>query len=221
MVLFARSHSFRTLFLWMVAVFSVAGFVEGFGFGAELLFLINTLVLLSAVRAVQEKHVRRMLLMAAAVTIASNLAAYATIAEFIDVISLCCNLGMFSYLTWLVFLKVFSGRSVDADTIFGAVCIYVLLGLSWAVAYQLIELVDPGSFQATFDAAPPIAAAIEDYLRTYVYFSFTTLTSTGYGDIVPISSPARYAAILESMCGQIYLTVLVARVVGLHLSSFR
>jgi voltage-gated potassium channel Kch len=78
----------------------------------------------------------------------------------------------------------------------------------------LLEELQPGSFVG-LSAVPP-----NDYVARYMevrYFSFITLTTVGYGDIVPHSSATRSLAALEAIVGQIYLTVLIARLVGLHI----
>ena len=106
-----------------------------------------------------------------------------------------------------------SGR-VTIDRIFAAVCVYMLIGFAWTFAYALLEEIAPGSF-----AALPEIGRNDDVARVLRlrYFSFMTLTTVGYGDILPRSSAARTMAVLEAVMGQIYLMVLVARLVGLHI----
>lgn len=221
-ILLAGSRSFRGLFLWIVGVLIAAAFAEGNDFGEEIIFLAMTLVLLSAVRAVHERHGQKTFLTLAGVTLLGNLGAYATVNWAVDVSALILNLLVFSYISWLIFLKVFSGARVDSDTIFGAVCVYILIGIVCAVGYQLIDLIEPGALAlAEPGRIPGEPNVIDSFLRTYVYFSFVTLTSTGFGDIVPVNSVARYLSILEAVTGQIYMSVLVARLVGLHITSAR
>jgi hypothetical protein len=100
------------------------------------------------------------------------------------------------------------------DRIFAAVCVYMLIGYAWTFAYALIEDLQPGSFVAL--TTIPSNNYVERVLQMR-YFSFMTLTTVGYGDIVPHSPVARTVAGLEAITGQIYLTVLVARLVGLHI----
>ena len=106
-----------------------------------------------------------------------------------------------------------SGR-VTMDRIFAVVCVYMLIGFAWTFAYALLEEVKPGSFAAV----PELGH--DDYVARMLrlrYFSFMTLTTVGYGDIVPRSPAAHTMAVLEAVMGQIYLMVLVARLVGLHI----
>ncbi len=106
-----------------------------------------------------------------------------------------------------------SGR-VTADKIFAAVSVYMLIGYAWTFAYALLDEMQPGSFAALAEAPRHDYAARVMQLR---YFSFMMLMTVGYGDVVPRSAATRTMATLEAVMGQIYLTVLVARLVGLHI----
>ncbi len=106
-------------------------------------------------------------------------------------------------------------REVTGDMIYGAVCAYLLIGMSWAFAFSLMELLEPGSFVM----ATPDRASTGNVLPDFFYYSFVTLTTLGYGDITPVNPPARALSTLEAVVGQIYLTVLIARLIGLHISQ--
>jgi hypothetical protein len=95
---------------------------------------------------------------------------------------------------------------VDRERLLAALDAYLLAGLLFAVGYALLDRVWPGSF----GAASPLGVG------RAIYFSFVTLATLGYGDIVPASEPARGLALLEGISGNLYLTVLVARLVGLY-----
>jgi voltage-gated potassium channel len=109
---------------------------------------------------------------------------------------------------------VLHSGSVTIDRIFAAVCVYMLIGFAWAFGYAFLEEMTPGSLAPLHDAGPT------DYVTHILelrYFSFMTLTTVGYGDIIPRSAAARTMAVIEAVMGQIYLAVLVARLVGLHI----
>jgi hypothetical protein len=106
---------------------------------------------------------------------------------------------------------VLQEETVDANTVFGALCAYLFVGLSFAVIYEVGTHMNPDAIYTPEDDAPTFV--------TWVYFSFTTLTTLGYGDIAPRTYPARMIAILEALIGQIYLVVVVARLVSAHLGS--
>ncbi len=97
---------------------------------------------------------------------------------------------------------------VDAERIAAALDAYLLAGLVFGVGYWVLEQTWPGSF------GPPGAGRLD--LARAIYFSFVTLATLGYGDIVPASDTARGLAILEGVGGQMYLAVLVARLVSLY-----
>jgi Ion channel len=105
-----------------------------------------------------------------------------------------------------------SGR-VTADKIFAAICAYLLIGYAWAFGYALLQELQPGAIVAT-------KVPGDDYIGRVIqmrYFSFATLTTVGYGDIVPRSAGAQTMMILEAITGQFYLVVLIGRLVGLHI----
>jgi voltage-gated potassium channel len=106
-----------------------------------------------------------------------------------------------------------SGR-VTSDKIFAAICVYLLVGFAWTYAYAFLDDMQPGSFVASTETGRTDYVAHVMQLR---YFSFMTLTTVGYGDVLPHSSAARTMAMLEAVMGQVYLAVLVARLVGLHI----
>jgi hypothetical protein len=128
-------------------------------------------------------------------------------------------LGVFWLYTTVVILgHVLSRQVVTLDTLAGAVCVYLQLGLIWAIGFFFIETFIPGSFSFTADPLTGGGRSRDDF-RLFTYYSFVTLTSLGYGDMVSLSAPARNLSFLEVAFGQVYLAVLVARLLGLHLAS--
>src|SRR5262245_11322015 len=108
----------------------------------------------------------------------------------------------------VVLAQAFRDDLVNVHRIQGAVAGYLLLGLAWAYAYELVAALAPGAFAS----AQPLAA----HERGYVYFSFVTLTTVGYGDVTPIHPVARSLALTEALTGQLYPAILLARLVSLH-----
>ncbi len=102
--------------------------------------------------------------------------------------------------------EVFGRARVDADTLAGAVCVYLLFGVAWTSAYALLVALEPEAF----------GASGPEGWTELLFFSFTTLTTTGYGDISPQTAPARSLAMLEYVTGVLYLTILVARLVSMY-----
>jgi hypothetical protein len=122
-----------------------------------------------------------------------------------------CAIIFFCLIALSLLFHVFGHERVTGDTIAGAICVFLLIGIIWMLAYQAIHFLDPKAFN-NIAAGGFSPAAIVDL----AYFSFVTLTTVGYGDITPISRPVRMFVVTEAIFGQIYLTVLVARLVGLY-----
>jgi len=112
----------------------------------------------------------------------------------------------------IAFHSVFLGVRVDINKVIGAICIYLMLGIMWAIFYFFLNVFKPGAFSGL------TAAAMQEQLSELIYYSFVTLTTLGYGEIVAVEPLARTLSYLEAVLGQIYLTVLVAALVGMHIS---
>lgn len=111
----------------------------------------------------------------------------------------------------LITARVFRSGGISVFRIFGAIAVYLLIGILWGEIYIFIYLLAPESFY--FD---PSTQHGEPPLSELIYFSFTTLTTLGFGDIVPVHPIARSMATLEALLGQLYPAVLLARLVTLY-----
>jgi hypothetical protein len=111
----------------------------------------------------------------------------------------------------VVLAQTFRAGPVNVHRIQGAVAAYLLLGLGWALAYELVALLAAGAFSGT-----GLAGAERP---SFVYFSFVTLTTVGYGDVTPVHPVARSLAVAEALTGQLYPAILLARLVSLTTSS--
>lgn len=110
--------------------------------------------------------------------------------------------------TFIAVAVAFRRGRVDSERIFAVLGAYLLTGLVFGIAYGLMNDVDPGAFRL-----PTTETARFEHA---VYMSFVVLTSLGFGDVVPISPIARGLTILEAVIGQMYMAVLVARLVSLY-----
>jgi hypothetical protein len=118
----------------------------------------------------------------------------------------------------LVLAHVLKGGRVTRDRIAAAICVYLLLGAVWAQAYTIMEVLHPGSFVLN-NALIGAESGIRYRAFDAFYFSFVTLTTLGYGDITPVHHVARAFATLEAVVGPLYLAILIARLVGLHIAQ--
>jgi len=132
------------------------------------------------------------------------------------------TLHVTSQLTLFVFLllatfnamrQVAIGSDISLNRIVGAICIYLLLGVMWSIAYSVLEYLQPGSFKGLTELASP--ARNPDW----IYFSFVTITTLGYGDITPLTQTARSLSFAEAIVGQFYIAVLVAGLVSAYISA--
>jgi hypothetical protein len=109
-------------------------------------------------------------------------------------------------------------RDLTWDSIFGAICGYLLLGVACALTYSMLYAANPAAFQLGDSVRMQIEQA--DYSRhIFIYYSFVTLTTVGYGDVIPLSVPARTLSWVEAMAGQLYLAILVAGLISALVAS--
>lgn len=104
---------------------------------------------------------------------------------------------------------LFRARSAELDTILGAICVYLLLALAWSQAYAIVDGAAEGAFLVAGESASLDATET-------LYFSFVTLTTLGYGDVVPRHEVARALAVLEATVGLLYVAIVIARLVTLY-----
>jgi voltage-gated potassium channel len=112
-------------------------------------------------------------------------------------------------ITLIILIHVLKDKKISINEIYGAICVYLLLGTIWGLFYFLIAYLNPSAI-----VSPTPITNHESQMTQSLYFSFITLTSTGYGDIYPVTSMARVVAYLEAIVGQLYLVVLIGWMVG-------
>ncbi|HXV18926.1 MAG TPA: potassium channel family protein [Candidatus Omnitrophota bacterium] len=110
----------------------------------------------------------------------------------------------------VLILQIAKEKTVSFDTVIGGVSVYFLLGVLWTFFYLLVLAYDPSAI---------LIMENQELASNMLYFSFSTLTTLGFGDILPKSGLAKSLAILETVTGQLYLAIYVARLVGLHFSE--
>ena len=137
--------------------------------------------------------------------------------EAFRILVLAVRFSYFSLTFFSIMHYVLDGSSVTSDKICGAISAYLLMGVTWSFVYALFYQIDPGSFRV-----PEQLLSTETVNSTWtMYFSFTTLTTLGYGDIVPQTPGAQSYAIMEAASGQIFLAVIIARLIALQMMHRR
>ncbi len=168
------------------------------------------LLLLTGVLALSERGFAwRLLMLGAIVAVAVHLGSWVVpVARPVIRLTSVLSLGL---LLIVVLGQTFRAGPVTFHRIQGAIAAYLLLGVIWADAYSLVELVRPGSFSAPADVLVNP--------RGWLYFSFMTLTTVGYGDVLPVHPAARSLAMLEAVTGPLYIAILLARLVSVAVPS--
>ncbi len=186
---------------------------KGFAGIRILMDIFITTILISAVYAVSKK--KHIILTAALL----GLPMFASIwtDNFVKVPSLIL-VGDFFGILFMAFIVIvilsfiFREQEVTSNTIYAAIVVYLLMAIMWAFVFSALESINPGSFaisEGQIEAGRPL----------FIYYSFITITTLGYGDITPVTAPANAFSSIEAVTGQIYLVVLVARLVGMHIAQ--
>jgi len=178
--------------------------VFGIGFG---------LVLISGIAATAQHTIP--LILFTTIALASAVIHWIRFADpspTLQLLDLGASLISSAMLSAVVLIQVFRDGEVTSHRVQGAVAVYLLLAMTWSFAYALIASLDPTAFQ---ESAIPNASEVDNH--RYMYFSFVTLTTLGLGDILPMSPLARLLVILESIIGQLFPVILIARLVSLEL----
>jgi hypothetical protein len=207
-----RVGHFRFLLFAIVLMFVLRPFLEGYVRIGLLTDIFFSLILLSGAYAFsQQRKTFLVVLFIAGPTLLLEAASYFVDSEPIEIAKRIGFTLFLGYVLAIILSHIFREKEVTEDLITGAVCAYMLIGILWTFVFYFVELAHEGSFA---QANP----ALHD-IGPFFYFSFVTLATLGYGDIVPLTGPARSLAILEAVTGQLYLAITIARLVGVHASQ--
>ncbi|HYB53745.1 MAG TPA: ion channel [Thermoanaerobaculia bacterium] len=211
-----RGLSAMLVFL-VLAIFVVAPLVASEAAGSLWFDLSFALLLLSGVVFVSRKwmHGAATLVLVIA-TLALRWAENASDSKVVSAASHVLSIASLAIFAWLVLIQVFREGPITSQRIQGAVAVYLLLGVIWLVAYDLVYKMVPGAFRFA-DGADETT----HHLHDLAYYSFITLTTIGYGDIVPAHPAARSLAMAEGLLGQLYPAILIARLVSMQIESRR
>jgi len=211
----SRFRRFTTVQLLIVlALFFIsAPFVEEIE--GVILSILFSLVLLAAVLAVSER--KRVLVIALALAIPAIAGRW--INHFRPhvihpAVFLVCGLVLIAFVVSQLLLFILRAPSVTLEVLCASISAYLLLGLTWTMAYQLVDLLTPGgAFSFNTNTGTHSMNAFNGF-----YFSFITLSTVGYGDITPVSRIARMLAAMEAITGLLFVAVLIARLVAIYSS---
>jgi hypothetical protein len=200
----------------MVLFIFATPFVVELRHGRQIEALLVTFMLISGVVAVSK---RRSTLITAILLVMPAIACRWLNSYRPDLLPVAAHLGaaivFLGFVLFHYFRYILRAAVVNATVMCAAVSTYVMLGLLWTMAYLLLTSVRPDSFAA---GAKPGQPGLTTGFDAF-YFSFVTLSTVGYGDIVPVSKPARMLAVLEATTGTFFVAMLIARLVAIHTSS--
>lgn len=208
----SRLPHYGTLLAALLLDILIVPLLLALGAGMPVARTVMALVMLAAFVAVGSDLIAGLGLLVAVAAMAVSEVVRSDSAIVIELVLRMLFIGYVSFHLTREILR--QGDAVTLDTIAGAACVYMLMGVLWASAYMLLEHLRPGSFVIPADWRLPgnqVGPAL-------VYFSYVTLTTLGYGDIRAAGPAAAGLAVVEAIVGQLFLAVTIARLVGQHLS---
>jgi voltage-gated potassium channel len=222
-----RPRSYYALLASVLAMTALHPLVEHYFWGRAIMSIAVALSLTMAALAAEVSRRSRIvaLIFAALTCIVWNLAFLDYTGTFSSSqfqMAACGMTLLFFFVTSLQMLRDVYTGTVNSNRICGAICVYLMMGFCFAMTEMMIFIADTNAYKDNSAADPQHILSINlpthDRFPIFIYFSFCTLSTVGYGDINPVSRAARTVAWIEGISGQIYLTVLVARLVGLHIA---
>jgi hypothetical protein len=197
-------HRFLYLLISLILLIVLEPQVASSGAGSGLLL---TLVLVSGIYAMSDD--RRQLIVSIILAVPVLIAGWAFlvfVSPTFEIGKIVFAIAFYTFLTTRILSYVIRTERVTRETIFGAICVYLLIGITWATGYLFLQATNPGAFFINPD--------MQDQNAVFLYYSFVTLTTTGFGDIVPLTATARTLSMFETVTGVLFTAVLVARLVG-------
>jgi len=184
-----------------------------FGFGRLLArFFFSLIIVAGVLTTFKQRWLHSLAIVLAAAILVLNWMEEIRPGGAVSILNASLGLIYLGFLLAMVVGQVFGEGPVTGHRIRGAVVIYLLLGAVWALFYQVVAMTIPGAFRLPEGVSGSDSDALQ---RLMTYFSFITLTTTGYGDITPVHPLARTLAMCEALVGQLYPAITLARLVSL------
>ena len=201
------------LLIALIFLFAVTPFVENLPNGDFFESGLITVVMVASLIAVHRDH--RVLVSAAVLFVPAIVAKWLS-HFFPNYVSPpyvhSFAIAFFAFTIYQILRFILQTTHVDTEILSAGIVVYLMLGLLWSQAYVLLGEITPDTFQF------PVAEHPARHMGGFnaFYFSFSTLTTAGFGDITPISKIARTLAIMEAVTGTLYLAILISRLVGMY-----
>ena len=204
-----RSGSFRLLasLVLLLCVSSLLDHASAYG---AVLSLVFAFVLVFAVRVITtDKRQRTIVYSCAVLWLVIDVAKIVSRNEVLEFASDIPFVAFCFFCAGTLLHRIVTAKEVDFEVVCGSISAYLLIAITWAVSYDLIYAVNPEAFRIPEGIGDP-------NLNHFIYFSLTTITTLGYGDITPASTPVGIWSTLEAATGVFYMAILVARLVSLY-----
>lgn len=209
------AHRYAVVFYALLLTLGAAPLFAALHVNANVLQFFLAFSLLAALFGVPGRRLRTVLMLLAALAMALRAAPPSTVSVGLGTGALVVNTVLALVATASAIRFALRGRTITAEHIYAALSAYLLGGIIFGVTHWTVESVSPGSYgQAGVDGA-----LAKFSLTTALYYSFVTLATLGYGDLVPKSDAARGVAVLEAVSGQLYIAVMIAHLVGARLKT--
>ena len=206
-------HKFFLLFLFLLAILVLYPYMQDAGFGYFAFRMVSSAGILVAVYAIRlRKTLLLVALLLAVPALLERILIRRQDASLLSVFSVVLSFVFDVFVVVVMFRRVFTRDEPNSETIFGALCIYLLLGFAFASLYGLVAATQPKAFY--LDPVRNLHAVPDRF--DFIYYSFATVTSLGAVGFTAVSGPARSLTAIEAIIGVLYLAVLIARLMSAY-----
>jgi len=209
---------FTLLFITLIGLLLVLPSVAHNPYGLIAQAAMTWAAIATAVWAVESFRVRSIALMLAMLALAADVYIWTTHATTFMPLGRILVAVFLGFVTCAILAHVMTREEVTYDVVIGGACTYILLGAFFAQVYAAFEIFDPGSLLEQGGALGAVGAAdlARGHIVEVMYYSFVTLTTLGYGDVIPGTPLVRAVSTVEALLGQLYPAILIAHLVGLR-----
>jgi Ion channel len=206
-------HKFFLLFIFLLATLVFYPYLQSGGFGY---FSFRVIGSAGIVLAVYATRLRRTLLFVALLLAVPALVERILLREpdpgLLSILNITFSFAFDIFIVTVIYHRVFTKDQPDSETVFGALCIYLMIGFAFASIYGMVAAIQPRAFY--LDPTTNLHSVPNRF--DFIYYSFATMTSLGATGITAVSAPARSLTVIEAILGVLYLAVLIARLMGAY-----
>jgi voltage-gated potassium channel len=212
-----HQHRFGVLFVLLFCVILIPPYFENMPWVGSLWRAIFTCVMLWALYTVAGS--RRVMMLAVLVLIPTLSSTWLSVSDselnvaYVDNLT---NILYFGLICTFLARYIFGAPRVTLEVIYAAMCLYMVMAVLWAAIYTNLQLFYVDAFTFYGQTAAEAGIHKEDLFQSMLYYSFVTLSTLGYGDIIPVHRVAQNWAAMEAMIGQFFIAIVIARLVSMY-----